>query len=267
MNSLSRLSFNSVRLIDLPSLSEYLSGKIPLNFISESWLYINSVYHQKVYYRHIKRLLDMVGALMGLAITWPLFFLISAAIKLDSPGPIFFKQTRLGQDGKAFTILKFRTMFDKAEGNGLQWTSERDPRVTRVGRLLRKLRLDEIPQFINVLKGEMSLIGPRAEWDIYAIKSQEKKLEWCLGRRANDPPGVYVRCLQRESIPFYSFRNVVRPGITGWAQVMFPTAGSSPEELREKLQYDLYYIKNMGFFLDLAILLKTIRIILIGRGK
>jgi lipopolysaccharide/colanic/teichoic acid biosynthesis glycosyltransferase len=267
MNNLSRLSFNSVRLIDLPSLYEFLSGKIPLDCISESWLYINSVYHQKVYYRHVKRLLDLGGALLGLAVTLPLLPLIALAIKLDSKGPILFRQPRLGQDGKPFTILKFRTMFEKAGGNGFQWTSTNDPRVTRVGRLLRKLRLDELPQFINILRGEMSLIGPRAEWDIYAKKSQEIKQEWCPGRRAADPPGANVRCVRRESIPFYSFRNVVRPGITGWAQVMFPKAGSSPAELREKLQYDLYYIKNIGFFLDLAILLKSIRVILLGRGK
>lgn len=267
MNNLSRQSFNSVKLIDLPSLHEFLSGKIPLNYISEAWLYIHSIYHQKIYYRHVKRLLDLVAAILGLFFTWPLFLFISAAIKLDSPGTIFFRQPRLGQDGMAFTILKFRTMFDKPEGNGFQWTAVKDPRVTRVGRLLRKLRLDELPQFINVLKGEMSLIGPRAEWDIYAKKSQEIQLEWRPGRRANDTPGEKVRCVHRESIPFYSFRTVVRPGITGWAQVMFPKAGSSTAELREKLEYDLYYIKNMGFFLDLAILLKTIRIVLLGRGK
>jgi lipopolysaccharide/colanic/teichoic acid biosynthesis glycosyltransferase len=144
---------------------------------------------------------------------------------------------------------------------------ENDPRVTRVGRLLRRTHLDELPQMLNVLKGDMSLIGPRAEWEVFAHKAREKMPEWRPGRRADDPPERKVFCGHRERLPYYSYRLMVRPGITGWAQIMQPYASSSLEDLREKLQYDLYYIKNMGFFLDLIILLKTVRIVLLGKGK
>ena len=148
-----------------------------------------------------------------------------------------------------------------------RWAVRNDSRVTRVGYLLRKMHLDELPQLINILRGEMSLIGPRAEWDVFAHKCQELVEECRPGGRVTDPPGHEVTVEYRERIPFYSYRLSVRPGVTGWAQVMFPHAGSSMEDLKEKLQYDLYYIKNMGFLLDLSILLKTIRIVLFGHGK
>ena len=148
-----------------------------------------------------------------------------------------------------------------------RWAESGDPRITRVGWFLRKSRLDEVPQLINVVKGEMSLVGPRAEWDVFARMSLQEETKWRPGRRAGDPPGFMVPVGEVERVPYYSFRSVVKPGITGWAQVMFPLAGSSLEDLQEKLAYDLYYIKNISFFLDLAILLKTIRVVLIGRGK
>jgi lipopolysaccharide/colanic/teichoic acid biosynthesis glycosyltransferase len=124
-----------------------------------------------------------------------------------------------------------------------------------------------LPQLINILKGNMSLIGPRAEWDVFARQSQELVAEWRPGRRTSDPPGFKVLTKYREQIPYYSYRLLVKPGVTGWAQVMFPYAGSSLEEMKDKLEYDLFYIKNIGFFLDLAILMKTIRIVLLGHGK
>lgn len=148
-----------------------------------------------------------------------------------------------------------------------RWTSRNDYRITRVGSLLRKMHLDELPQLINILKGKMSLIGPRAEWDVFAQKSQEVVAEWRPGRRASDLPDFKVLTGHREQIPYYSYRLLVKPGVTGWAQVMSPHAGSSMEEMKEKLQFDLYYIRNMGFLLDLAILMKTIRIVLFGHGK
>ena len=158
-------------------------------------------------------------------------------------------------------------MVDAAPDQEPRWAEKGDPRITRVGWFLRKSRLDEVPQLINVVKGEMSLVGPRAEWDVFARMSLEEETKWRPGRRAGDPPGFMVPVGEVERVPYYSFRSVVKPGITGWAQVMFPLAGSSLEDLQEKLAYDLYYIKNLSFFLDLAILLKTIRVVLIGRGK
>jgi lipopolysaccharide/colanic/teichoic acid biosynthesis glycosyltransferase len=180
---------------------------------------------------------------------------------------MLFRQQRLGYNAKPFQILKFRTMKVGAEKDTPRWTGQQDSRITRVGSPLRKMHLDELPQLINIFKGEMSLIGPRAEWDIFAHESQEMVPEWRAGRRASDPPGYKVVTKYREKVPYYSYRLLVKPGITGWAQVMFPHAGSSMDDLKEKLQYDLYYIKNMGFLLDLAILMKTIRIVLFGHGK
>lgn len=267
MRTLGYLAFNHCHLVDLPLIYEKVARKIPVDYISDSWLYLHSIYQSKIYYRHLKRLFDLILATFGLIITAPLFPIISLAIKLDSQGPVFFCQPRLGQAGKVFKIIKFRTMTTTPADSNCSWTTQGDPRITRVGRFLRRTHLDELPQLINVLKGEMSLIGPRAEWDIYALQSQEEEVLYRPGRRATDPPGLMVPVGRRERIPHYSFRSVVKPGITGWAQVMFPMAGSSQEELKEKLAYDLYYIKNLSLFLDLAILLKTIRIVLVGRGK
>jgi lipopolysaccharide/colanic/teichoic acid biosynthesis glycosyltransferase len=265
--SLNRLFMSGCQLIDIPSLYELLAGKIPIDHISDVWVYLNSLSNPKSYYPRTKRIIDLGLSCLGLVITWPLFIIAALAIKLDSPGPVLFRQSRLGQNGRPFQILKFRTMFTSAEGDIPKWVSRTDSRITRVGYFLRKMHLDELPQLINILKGEMSLIGPRAEWEVFARKSQELVAEWRLGRRASDPPGFKALLGYREQIPFYSYRLLVKPGVTGWAQVMFPYAGSSLEEMKEKLQFDLYYIKNMSFILDLAILMKTIRIVLFGHGK
>ena len=167
----------------------------------------------------------------------PLFW-----VKLDSPGPILFKQERLGRESVPFTLFKFRTMRADAESEtGPVWATENDPRVTRAGKWLRKFRIDEIPQLLNVLRGDMSLVGPRPEREIFIRKLSEK-------------------------VPFYAERLLVPPGITGWAQVMYPYAASI-EESRRKLQFDLYYIKHMSFFLDMYVLLKTFKTILFGRER
>ena len=163
--------------------------------------------------------------------------LTAIVIKLDSKGPIFFSQERLGFKGKAFKIMKFRTMINDAVNCGPLWTTKNDPRITRVGRIIRKLRLDELPQLINILKGEMSFIGPR--------------------------PLAHTSLMT--DIPYYKYRLLVKPGITGWAQVVYPY-GIEAETTPEKLKYDLYYIKNIGFLLDMAILLKTVRTVLFGCG-
>jgi len=266
LNNLVRLSFMGVQVIDMPSLFEFLAAKIPTDHISDVWLMIHSLNRSKLYYRHLKRVMDLALAALGLALTWPLWALIAAAVKMDSRGPVFFRQERLGKDGKPFQIIKFRTMITDAESNGPQFACQGDLRITRVGRILRQWRLDEMPQLYNILKGEMSFVGPRPEREVFIREFQQMVPDLREGRRATDPQGVRVLCNYREHIPYYSYRLLVKPGITGWAQVMDPYAANL-EEIKEKLQYDLYYIKNMSWFLDLAILLKTIRIVLFGWGR
>jgi exopolysaccharide biosynthesis polyprenyl glycosylphosphotransferase len=176
----------------------------------------------------------------GLIVLLPVLAIVAVAIKLDSRGPVLFRQERVGQSGRIFVLNKFRSMRQDAEAAGAVWASSHDPRVTRVGRFIRKIRLDEVPQLFNVLAGDMSLIGPRPERP------------------------EFVRTLQRQ-VPFYMGRHAVKPGITGWAQVRFQYA-ASVEDTLEKLQYDLYYIKNYSLFLDLIVLVQTIRVILWPSG-
>jgi exopolysaccharide biosynthesis polyprenyl glycosylphosphotransferase len=266
LNNLVRVSLMGVQLIDMPSLYEFLAGKIPTNHISDVWLLIHSLNSSKVYYRHFKRVTDLVLASLGLALTWPLWVLITAAVKLDSPGPVFFAQERLGKDGKPFRILKFRTMVNDAEKCGPQFACHNDCRITRVGSILRKTRLDELPQLYNILKGDMSFIGPRPEREVFIREFQQAVPDLREGRRTSDPNACQVLCGYKERIPYYSYRLLVKPGITGWAQVMH-SYSANLEETKEKLQYDLYYIKNMSLLLDLAILLKTIRIVIFGSGR
>lgn len=266
LNALTRLSLNGCQMVDMPSLYEFLAGKVPIDHISGLWLFFNSLNNRKLYYRHLKRFMDLGLVLLGLLLTWPLFVLIAVAIKLDSAGPIFFRQERLGKDGVPFQIFKFRTMVQDAERTGPQWAIPGDPRITRVGRLLRRLRLDELPQLINIVKGEMSLVGPRPEREVFVRQFQEAVPDLHYRGEAVALPGALAENRLQERVPYYSYRLLVKPGITGWAQVMYAYA-SSLEETKEKLQYDLYYIKNMGILLDLAILLKTVRIVLFGRGR
>ncbi len=189
----------------------------------------------------IKRLFDIVVSLTLMVVTLPMMLVTAAAIKLDSPGPVFYRQIRTGLRGAPFTLYKFRSMANDAEVAGQpQWAQQRDPRVTRVGAFIRATRIDELPQLINVLGGAMSMIGPRPERPIF------------------------VEQLAR-AIPFYHHRCDVKPGLTGWAQVNFPY-GASVEDAREKLAYDLYYVKHRGVMLDLLILLATVRVILFREG-
>ena len=182
----------------------------------------------------------MCISLAMLALTAPVMLLAALCVRLDSPGPVIYAQKRVGLRGREFTVYKFRSMTVDAEKNGAVWASAHDARVTRVGRILRKLRIDELPQLWNVLRGDMSFIGPRPE-----------RME-------------FVRRLERV-IPFYWVRHSVKPGLTGWAQVCFPY-GASEEDARIKLEYDLYYIKNMSLLLDLNILFKTVGVVLFPRG-
>jgi len=188
-----------------------------------------------------KRWLDIASSALSLILSLPLCLFVALAIKLDSSGPVFYRQERVGQDGKTFTMLKFRSMRNDAEENGPKWAAINDDRITRVGRFIRKYRLDEIPQMINVLKGDMSFIGPRPERPIFVDK------------------------FARE-IPYYPRRHVAKPGISGWAQIRYPY-GASKEDALGKLKYDLYYIRHFSIFFDISIILETGKVVLLGKGS
>jgi lipopolysaccharide/colanic/teichoic acid biosynthesis glycosyltransferase len=249
----------------MASFYEFLAGKVPVDHISNLWFYLHSLMANRLYFRHLKRVADIIIAVSVLLLTLPFFFIIPLLIKLDSRGPVFFRQERLGQEGKPFHIIKFRTMVHNAERHGPQWAAKDDPRVTRVGWFLRKFRLDELPQLLNILQGDMSFIGPRPEREIFVREFQELVPAAQPGTATSGSQGIPAPRGYKEKIPYYSYRLLVKPGITGWAQVMYQYAATQ-EETKEKLQYDLYYVKNMGFFLDMSILLKTVRIVLLGRG-
>jgi exopolysaccharide biosynthesis polyprenyl glycosylphosphotransferase len=236
--NLIQISWDNCPLIDLPTFYEFLTGKLPTDYISDNWIFDWSINSNKVYYIRLKRLIDIALAGAFLALISPLMLIMALLIKLDSNGPVFFLQERLGQKGVPFKIIKFRTMFQGSENNGPVWTDHNDPRITKVGKFIRKLRLDELPQLINILKGEMSFIGPR--------------------------PLAHTSYM--DQILFYDYRTLVKPGITGWAQVTYPE-GLTIDTTQEKLKYDLYYIKNIGLLLDLAILLKTVRTVIFGKGR
>jgi exopolysaccharide biosynthesis polyprenyl glycosylphosphotransferase len=230
-----------VPVIEFSSLAEEFTGKIPVSVIDESWFLANLREFNKLGFEIFKRAVD-IGAAVGLGIvTLSLFPVIAAAIKLDSRGEIFFRQTRTGRGGRQFNLVKFRTMRQDAETEGPKWATEKDNRITRVGAFLRRTRIDELPQLWNVLKGEMSLIGPRPERPEFVDK---------LAR----------------NIPFYEARHLVKPGLTGWAQTNFGY-GASVEDAMEKLQHDLYYIKNRCVSLDVSILLKTVGTVLRYEGR
>ena len=243
IQKLMKARFSGLRVYDLADFYEQRWLKVPVMHTQRGWLLFAhgfDLLHNALALR-LKRLLDIAVSVALLIICMPIMLIIAVAVRLESRGPALFRQTRTGLNGKDFEILKFRSMYADAERAGPQWTSAHDPRVTRVGRLLRILRLDELPQLVNVIKGEMSFIGPRPERPVF-IRELEKK------------------------IPFYDLRQLVRPGITGWAQVMY-AYGASMDDALEKLQYDLYYIKNYSLLLDFAILLKTLRVVMLGRGR
>ena len=233
------LRFGGAEIMDYVTLHEQLAQEIPLNHINDEWLMNATMNSSVIHIRKIKRIMDSVSAIVGLVLSSPIMLITAFIVRLDSPGPILYRQKRLGLDGTVFTLYKFRTMRADAEArSGAVWAGSRDARVTRSGKLLRSWRLDEIPQLINVLRGEMSLVGPRPERP------------------------EFVETLDA-AIPFYKERLLVQPGITGWAQVKYPYAASI-DAARRKLQYDLYYIKHMSFSLDGLILLRTFKTIIIG---
>ena len=241
-------SQQGVQIMDITSLYEEVAGKIPLKYVSDLWVLFSHMNQSKFYFKRVKRLVDIASSSILLILTSPIMLLTALTVKLDSDGPVFYRQKRVGKDGVDFELIKFRSMINDAEKeSGAVWVNERDPRITRCGRIIRPLRIDELPQLFNVLKGEMSIVGPRPERPEFVGNF--------LGRNGNN----------KDVIPYYGDRLTVKPGLTGWAQVVYPYA-SSYEETLEKLEYDLYYIKNMSFLLDLAIILKTIRVVLCGSG-
>ncbi|PIT89339.1 MAG: hypothetical protein COU27_00840 [Candidatus Levybacteria bacterium CG10_big_fil_rev_8_21_14_0_10_36_7] len=231
-----------LRYFDASNFYERISGKIPVSTIEHIWFLENLSEQSKAGYEIMKRIFDIIVSVILLVMTLPFLPIIMLAVRLDSAGEIIFKQIRTGKNGKKFNAMKFRSMTVEAEKNGPQWAIKNDPRITRVGRIMRKTRIDEIPQLINVLKGEMSIIGPRPERP------------------------EFIETLSQE-IPFYKERLLVKPGLTGWAQVMGPAYGGSIKETMQKLQYDLFYIKNRSIALDLSILLKTVKTVLLHKGQ
>lgn len=232
---------NGIQVMDAPSFYELAQNKLMLESITPSWFIFSDGFQRTTIFSICKRTIDIVLSVIGLLITLPFFPVIALAIKLDSPGPVFFSQERVGSWEKPFMLYKFRTMRQDAEkGTGAVWAEKNDPRVTKLGRFFRGSRIDEIPQLINVLKGDMSFVGPRPE-----------RLE-------------FVEKLKL-IIPYYSKRHFIKPGLTGWAQVRY-SYGSSVDDAVEKLRYDLYYIKNIGPFLDTLIFFETIKVVLFGFG-
>jgi len=241
MQAIMDCKLRGIRIEDWPTFYEKLTGKIVVQNLRPSWLVFSEGFNRTRFTRLLKRVLDVALSILFLGLGWPILLAVALAIKLDSRGPVFFRQERVGERGRIFTLLKFRTMVENAEATtGPVWAPEEDSRVTRVGRWLRATRLDEFPQVLNVLKGQMSFIGPRPERPHFVARLQEK-------------------------IPYYAQRHTIKPGITGWAQVRYHY-GATFEDAEEKLQYDLYYVKNMSLFLDMLILLSSIQVVLFGKG-
>ncbi|MFM5999592.1 MAG: exopolysaccharide biosynthesis polyprenyl glycosylphosphotransferase [Dolichospermum sp.] len=241
--SLMQMRLKGIPVYRLPDIWEALYQKVPPSLLEDEWFTFSSDFRLVSSYIHqqIKRFTDIIVTILLFILLFPLMVLVGLMIKLDSPGPIFYSQLRTGLNGKPFLVYKFRSMYQEAEKQGAQWATQRDPRITRVGHWLRLLRIDELPQLWNVLRSEMSLIGPRPERPEFDVKL-------------------------KEAIPYYELRYLVKPGITGWAQVLYPY-GASVEDAYEKLSYDIYYLKNYSLWLDLVIAFKTIKVVLLGKGR
>lgn len=222
---------------------ETYENKLPISHLSPKWFLENTgfeIYHNNFNLK-AKRLLDLFFAMLIGIFAAPVIILAAIIVKLESKGPIFFIQERIGEGNKKFNIVKFRSMTTDAEKNGPQWASKNDNRVTKFGKIMRATRIDELPQLWNVLRGEMSFVGPRPEREFF------------------------IQQLEKE-IPYYNLRHTVKPGLTGWAQVMYPY-GASVEDAYRKLQYDLYYIKHHSIPFDVKVLLKTVTIVIFGKGR
>ena len=240
IRQLLHLKFAGLRVEDAHSLCERLTGRINLDHLSPSWLIFSDGFRKSSLLIWFKRTFDIVVSAVALILCLPLFAVVAALIWFESGSPIFFHQERTGLNGRTFQIIKFRSMYRNAEEKGPQWAAQADNRITKIGKWIRRFRIDELPQFVNVLRGEMSLIGPRPERPEFIS-------------------------LLEDQIPFYGLRHFVRPGITGWAQIKYQY-GASIEESKAKLEYDLFYIKHLSGMLDLAILFETAKVMITGRG-
>ncbi|WP_291255569.1 exopolysaccharide biosynthesis polyprenyl glycosylphosphotransferase [Fusobacterium sp.] len=232
--------------IEVKSYFDYMienEGKIEVEFIDEEWLlqaYGFKILRSQIQ-NNIKRLFDIIMAIIIGIMALPVMIIATIIVRLESPGPVIYSQDRVGENGKEFKVHKFRSMRNDAEKDGAKWAQVNDPRVTKFGNFMRKTRIDELPQLVNVFKGQMSFIGPRPERMVF-IKELEKE------------------------IPYYNLRHMVKPGLTGWAQVMYPY-GASVEDARKKLEYDLYYIKHHSLYLDLIIMFMTFKTVVFGKGR
>ncbi|PLX91218.1 MAG: glycosyl transferase, partial [Desulfuromonas sp.] len=241
IGDLLKCRFNGIDVDDSMSFYEEMTGKVLVKSVNPGWFIYSAGFDIDLFALYTKRFCDIVFSLLGITLSWPLMLLVAAAIKLDSPGPIFFRQVRVGKNEETFELYKFRTMREDAEKEtGAVWALKNDSRVTRIGQFLRKTRLDEMPQFFNVLRGEMAFVGPRPERPEFVLE-------------------LY------QLLPYYTKRHAMKPGVTGWAQVKYPY-GASVEDALEKLNFDLYYIKNYSIFLDILILIETVQVVLFGKG-
>jgi sugar transferase (PEP-CTERM system associated) len=230
-----------IPVTDLSGFYEKVRGEVPIDSLKASWLIYGNGFEQGSLRTLVKRVFDLTVSILLCALTAPIMVATAIAIRAESEGPVIYRQERVGRAGRRFTVLKFRSMRADAEKDGVaRWASAGDPRVTRIGKLIRTLRIDELPQLLNVLSGEMSFVGPRPERPSFVAQLKEQ-------------------------IPFYDLRHSVKPGLTGWAQVRY-SYGASVEEARTKLQFDLYYVKNHSLFLDVLILFETVRVILFREG-
>jgi sugar transferase (PEP-CTERM system associated) len=240
IRQLLQLKFEGIIVEDAETLYESICGRIMLENLSPSWLILSDGFRKHGWVLFCKRLTDILVSLAALLILWPVFLATALAILLETGRPILFRQERTGMKGRSFEILKFRSMRQDAEANGPVWAATADNRITKVGRFLRKYRLDEFPQLLNVLRGEMSLVGPRPERPVFCQ-------------------------MLADQIPFYNLRHSVRPGVTGWAQIKYQYS-ASVEETKSKLEYDIFYVKHLSLVLDLAIIFETAKVIIHGHG-
>ena len=237
------LKINGLKVISYEEFNESIQKRIDINQIDEEWLLESNGFDilSNESQRNVKRALDLFIAFILLVLTIPIWIVTAIIIKLESPGPIIFKQVRIGENMKKFKIYKFRSMKVHDPAKHPKYTENNDDRVTRFGKFMRKTRIDELPQLWNIIKGTMSFVGPRPEWDLLV---EEYKKE----------------------IPYYNLRHMIKPGITGWAQVMFPY-GECIEDAKRKLEYDLYYLKHQDLIMDVLIIMKTAKIVIFGKGK
>ncbi len=241
IKDLMECKFHGITIIDGITFFESISGRILVEDVIPSWLVLAEGFQIKPLTSLIKRFIDITISTLGLLLSLPLSLLAALFIKLESAGPIFYWQERVGERGAIFSIFKFRSMYQDSEKNGAVWAAKNDSRITRTGNFIRKTRIDEIPQMWNVLKGEMSFVGPRPERPVFVNELEEK-------------------------IPYYSLRHAIKPGITGLAQIRYPYGATIKDALR-KLEYDMYYLKNLSVFFDLLIIFITIKIVLFQKGS